>query len=50
MSPTDSDMDMAPVMKPGSNVYTVLLILSCLFLAGGIALIYLTLMPYLPAS
>jgi hypothetical protein len=45
MSPTDSSAaDRIPRVKV--NVYTALAILSSVFLAGGIALLYLTIEPY----
>jgi hypothetical protein len=49
MSPMRSEED-GPPPRATSNVYTVLMVLASIFLAGGITLLYLTLMPYLPAQ
>ena len=45
MSPTDSDVDPLRV-RLKSNVYTAMMILASVFLAGGIALLYLIIEPY----
>lgn len=45
MSRTDSDVDPVRV-RLKSNVYTAMMILASVFLAGGVALLYLVIAPY----